>query len=64
MTLHAQRGSLKRPLTPEDLVFLKKEAAECFGFNARLQLTYAPPDLTPGKHRTGIRPQALKTFNY
>ncbi|MES2133632.1 MAG: tetratricopeptide repeat protein [Bacteroidota bacterium] len=56
----AQHGNFKRPLTAADFVFLKKEAAECFGFNANMQLSYNNKDLVSNKKRTGDKPATLE----
>jgi len=58
----AQRGTLKKPLTNEDISFLKKEAAECFGFNAHMQLSYNNKDLLPVKEKTGDKPATLENI--
>lgn len=52
----AQYGQFRKPLTPHDYVFLKKEAAECFVFNAHLQLSYNNQDFSFDKHKQGDLP--------
>ncbi len=59
----AQRGTFKKPLTAADVVFLKKEAAECFGFNPHMQLSYTNKDLTSSKKRTGDKPATIENID-
>ncbi len=58
----AQQGNFRRPLTTADFAFLKKEAAECFGFNGHMQLSYSNRDFVQGKKKTGDKPATLENI--
>ena len=41
----AQKVSLKKPLTAEDIIYLKKEASNCFRLLNNIKISYSSNDL-------------------
>lgn len=60
--LNAQHGNFKRPLTKEDIAFLKKTATECFHFNPKLQFSYNHTDLGNDKPAKGDQPATVENL--